>query len=526
MTERMVTLVQLSAAIDDAGTETRHGWSDHPDFQADGSASAPLAAWEGRVRCAGNYERHAFQAGGTTGRGGFQAGGIRIDNTDGALDALLTSQDAAGHELVIRRGPEAGRRVTDYPIHFRGTAEAVEAEGNELVITPSSRLADILAGDIQSVTYKGDNVGNVGSEGTADELGGKPKVTLLGGVSNVTPAWVNRERLVLHLAQKLYGGAVTVEGLWDGGAPWTPGLSRASLDELMDTATVPGAGKFDWWDGDAGTYVKLGSPANGTVTGSVAQGDPADRSIARIVRSVLIAKGMPWSDIEGVDALDALCGDEVGTWIGTETRTTGDALAELLDGAGAWLIGTRLDRARLGLLTAPAGRPVFTFEEWMIQGDLSVARPADGDGQPVRSLTYTYDRNFTVMRDADLFGAGKDRAGWLGQESRSVVVETPDLTKRFRKAGTMTVDSRFRTAAVAGRHAARLADLRRRNWRIVTFHVDPLFAARVDLMDTAALVHRRYGLAAGRLFTVLGIADDFGDRDRAALSTVYGWIEL
>ncbi len=163
----------------------------------------------------------------------------------------------------------------------------------------------------------------------------------------------------------------------------------------------------------------------------------------------------------------------------------------------------------------------------MIQGDLTITRPADGDnGQPASRLVFTYDRNFTVQRDADLFGAGKARLGWCGQESRSLTIEAPDLTKRRRMAAPLTVESRFRSAAAAAVHATRLADLRRRNWRIITFHVAPQFAAAVDLMDAAAIVHRRYGLAGGRLFTVLGVADDLGDRDRAALSTIYGWIEL
>ncbi len=299
MAERVVTLVDLVASVDDAGTETRWGWADHDDFQSVGTASSSQAEWEGRVVCAGNYERHAFAAGGTTGRGGFRAGGIRIDNTDGRLDPLLTTQDACGRRLTIRRGVEAGRDPNAYPIHFQGTVRDVAAEGNDVVITPSNRLADILDAPLQTVTYKGDNVGNVGAEGAADELGGKPKVTLLGGASNVTPAWVNRQRLVLHLAQKLIPGELTIEGLWDGGAPWTPGVARASLDALMDVANPPGAGKFDWFDGSGATFVKLGSPANAAVTASVGQGAAADRSIAQIVRQVLVAKGMLDGDIEG-----------------------------------------------------------------------------------------------------------------------------------------------------------------------------------------------------------------------------------
>jgi hypothetical protein len=320
------------------------------------------------------------------------------------------------------------------------------------------------------------------------------------------------------------------------GATLGTGTARATVALLQ--STTPTAGQADTYLGSAseGAYLRLGFPATGDVTADLTEGaTPADRTAARVWARILTQRcGIAAADIVEADlvALDAAAPGEVGLWSGTEGISRRDALDAIAGSVGAVYWVDPNGRWRITQLTEPAGDPVMTlrrigFDSAALVNDADVValEPAPWP-LPVHKLTLEWGRCYhPLSKDAlaDRVEELEDaREAFLSQEWRKATVEDAAVKALHPKARTLTQQSllvdRVRAEAEAARRLA-LFKLPRRCWR-VSCDATPQVAAVIDLMSCVRIIHPRWGLSAGKLFRVIGVA---GNRETEQMTlTVWG----
>ena len=204
-----VWLVEI-VAYTGAGTATlRYGSAGHVTGPAETPAST---VYDARLKQPADLRRFAFAAGATQGRSQIAAGDVLLENSDGALDALL-DYGFDGHAITLRKGTAGAAYPAGFPVVFTGTMEQAEFVGDVVRI----RLKDTafkLDVPLQATTFAGDNVLPAGLEGVAGDLKGVPKPLLFGVVKNVAPPCVNTAKLIYQLND---GAVASVEGVYDRG---------------------------------------------------------------------------------------------------------------------------------------------------------------------------------------------------------------------------------------------------------------------------------------------------------------------
>ncbi len=546
-----ITLIEMTAAVDAAGSTTALRYSSGAEFMTRPTESPPNAVYEARLMTAGNYERHCWARGTTTGASQRGYGVVELNNSDGALDALLR-YGFDGQPITIRRGPEGGAYPDDFPAMFSGVMSRVTVDWQKASVLLLDRQSDMADKSYQGTKFDGSNSGATGVEGTASDIKGNPKPKLRGTANNFAPPCANTSDLVYQIDDGTAKLPMTLTTVYDKGGALTVGTSRATLALLK--SNTPSASHYDYYAGPDGWYFKLGSTPSGTITCDASEGAAADRTVAQIVSRIVSSEGgIPLADIDGIAALDAACPYEVGIWVGEET-TVGQVVDAVLASVNGFLVDSRTGRMKLGRFVDPATLPsAGTIEEWQIKGaaaglkisgsnDPGVGlRVSDGvnggkakyksgedttAGLPVYRALLEYDRNFTVQSDADVAGVAQSRLAVLKEEYRTVDLSDRSILLKHKKAPEYTVTTLLRSATDAAAEAARQLALRKVASVIVEIPLDPETAADFDLAQRVDLMLARFGFDAGIPLFILGITEDLGAPDRAAMTTLICWGQL
>lgn len=524
---RLITTIETEARLDGAPRPIR--LASEAGFVTGPEQAPRRAAFEARIRSAGNYERHAFASRTTQGSGQVGTGVVELDNNDRAYD-WLAEASIDDQPIVIRRGPSlATFPGAPWITYFSGLVAGMEFGWRTVKLHTRTRQAAVFDRALMEDTYRGDNVVPSGWEGTPADLGGKPLALLLGGASHYEPPRVNAPRLIFHVsAPPLPHADGTVPGIgftvFHKGVLVPAGVHRGSDPAALD-ANIPAPTTYDWvTGGPRGTFFRLGFDPDGPITVTAQESVTAMTTVGQLCRRAFLSKGVLPGDIVGAEAIDAVAPDPAGLFLGPEPRPVADVVAELLEGVGGFCVDSRNGPIRLGVLTAPSAPVALTIEEWHIKGGADaveiVASEEPGINRPIWEQLLDYDRVYQVQNE--VAPAAAALAAYLAQEFRTYPRRDEGIRTAWPRAGSLRIRSCLRTLAGAARSADRLWLLRSVRRRLLVVPLDPAFAAAVDLMETVRLNLNRFGWN-GRLFRVLGQVEVIAAKDAPDVTQLVLW---
>ncbi|MFC7515100.1 hypothetical protein ACFQUU_08800 [Herbaspirillum sp. GCM10030257] len=503
--------IELTAAIDAAGTLQTFYLSD-TDLATTPTDTPANQAFVPRLIDAGRLGVNAFSDGRTGGGTKLETGEIVIANADGVLDDWI-NYSFDGRPVKIRSGEPGAAYPAGFALILSGTVESIDASFETIIV----RLRDkqfILDKPVLSNQYAGNNALPNGLEGLATDLKGRRKPRAYGKVFNVAPPLVNTLRLIYEV-----GVAATVDAVYDRGLVLTAGAAYASQADME--ANAPAAGQYRAWA--AGGYIRLGSNPAGLITADLTQGaTAAARTAGQILQQLALSAGLTAGEVSAADvtALDALNSAVVGIWLDGET-TFREAMDQVAASIGAYYAFDSTGLLRMGRLSTPAGAPVATLELYDYKRDVQRQAPRD-NGVPIWRATVRHSRIWNVQGSDLAGGVAADRRAYLAEEARAEKTEDAAIKTQWTLAGEAEFETLLTSAADAQAEAARLLALYkvRRDIFEVPVPISYLSANPLRIMDLVQMKMPRFGMAAGRLFRVLGIRIELGNKQ--ALLTLWG----
>jgi hypothetical protein len=238
-------------------------------------------------------------------------------------------------------------------------------------------------------------------------------------------------------------------------------------------------------------------------------------------------------DDDSMAAMLALNLPLIGHRFSDDSATVLSAMDAVCRDVGLWWTFTPDGRLRIGRLTLPSGEPAAEFKlrsESLESGGFErLATGDEGSGVPVWKVILQYVRNWTVQTSSlstdqvfaqsNVAGVVSDeRRAWLNAEYRTATAQDGATLVKYPAAPEMTVETGLDGRNDAQTEAARLLALfgtRRDRFRI---RVPAAKARGLGLGDVIRVTFPRFGLAAGKLFTVIGRTDVLsGDQDTTDL---------
>lgn len=485
-------------------------------FATDGLTTAPddtppNAYYAPLLAVPASFETGVFRDGVTGGAGDVSVGEIELVALSGSLDTLA-DYALDGRRFILRHA--AGDRVDTATTVITGVVESLELGWKRAILNIRDRRAE-LETPIQTNLYAGTNSGPVGVEGD-ENLKGKEKPLCFGHCLNVPANQVNASTLIYQIHD---GPIAAVETVYDKGLALTATTDYPTVAALT-TATFA-AGQYATCL--ASGLLRLWSKPAGIVTADV-RGDALGgyvSTVAGIVERILRTRaGYGSADLAAADfaALAAANPAEVGLFVKAGSSMDLDrALDDLARSIGAWWTFDRYGVVRVGRFAAPAGEPaaVITLVEILSGEDGGVEKvPAndEGNGVPVYRVSLAYGRNWTTQADSALAGGVADaRRAWLAEETRTVIAEDAVILVVHPLSPIVTVDTLLVDQAAAEVEAARLLALYKVRRDRLRVRMRPRYGLPLALGDVVRLALPRFGLDAGKLFTVLGLSVDFED---------------
>jgi hypothetical protein len=472
----------------------------------------PNAHYEERVKVPGDYSRSMFSDGTTSGDIDVGAGVIELINADGALDTL---KDHAfdGRTLRILTVERQKPRYSEAVVVFEGTVEQVELTWIKATVRLRDRLAE-LDKAIQTTQFAGTTIsgGMNEAEGGPDDIKGQPKPLTFGAPKNVQAVESNPFDHIYDVGQN---GLAAVAAVRDRGVALTyTGNDYTTVAALRSATIAPGRYSTAR---NLGLIRTAAAPA-GELTIDPVEG--ASRTAAAVASRILQRAGQ----IAGEDflpsdiaALDALNSAEVGYWVGTSETTFLQVAGDILNSIGAALVPDRLGVFRMFRLDDPAGKlPVLTLTkpEIIENSTRGVERLVTGDqgkGIPAWQVTLNYAYNYLTMRKADVDQVNATAAykAFAEKEWRTAIAKNGAVKDRHKLATELTFDTYLLNEADAQAEATRrlaLHSVARDRFRVP---VKSFLVEQVDIGSIVALQMPRFGLATGKNFVVIGIAENF-----------------
>lgn len=485
-------------------------------FATEGVATLPTdevpnTFYEPRVSQPGSYERSMFSSGTTSGESSVAAGIVELVNNDGGLDYMraLAFDGRAIRVMSIESGaPFFSRQMV-----FTGIVEQAEVSWSRITLRMRDRLQALKA-LIQGANYLGTTIaGGVNTaEGKPDDLKGQPKPLAFGRVLNVPLVTANAFDLIYQGADNAIS---SVEAVYDRGVALTRvGTSYADI-AAMRAATV-GAGQYAVCLSPF--YVRLGSQPAGQVTADFSEGAAtSDRTVGRIVTRILTRSGFfagTHYRSSDLTALDAAASAEAGIWIGTEPIDILQVLSELLNSVGAYISPDRVGVYRIGQFAAPVGPAALTLTAVDLIDEGSalelIASNDESKGIPAWRVALTYGKIYAVQDANALAGSVTEaRRAFLATATRTAYSENAATKTTYLLSPEITGDTLLVTEAAATAEAARRRALYGVTRDLVRVRLDSRVATPADLGKSVTITVPRFGFNAGKLFTVLGIDDDF-----------------
>ncbi|QUN29550.1 hypothetical protein KB879_06270 [Cupriavidus sp. KK10] len=442
--------------------------------------------------------RVLFDQATTYGASRASVGEILLSNPDGQLDALLTDYAFDGRPFVVKSGA-LGTAVSGWPVVLSGLLDDVRSAGSDISLVVRDRLA-ALGRPLSRAKYAGNNVLPDGLEGTKDDLKDQYKPRVYGSVLNLPAKLVNSSKLVYQVSDQ----GCTVGTVYDNGVALTRGADYASSADLL--ATAPAASTVRCWGG----LCRLGSSPAGQVTVDVAT---TETRAGALLQAVALDAGIPSGDIVAADvtALNAANAAPVGVWVDGEASAQA-VMDTLANAIGAWYGFDRLNRLRMGRLTAPSGTPTTIY------ADAEMALTVRSAGVPSWRSVVRFARNYTVQaQPAGSVSAA--RRAFLALDLRQTASERTTVQTAWPSSEAVIFDTALVAEADAAAEASRRADLYSVRRALVDIEIPLAELGAIDLDSVVTVQTSRYGLS-GRLLRVIGL-DTGVDRGTAKL-TLWG----
>lgn len=464
------------------------------------------------------FRRTLFDAGSTSGAVATGSGAVDLVNVSGVLDGLLTEGLAGGRLTVKLIEPDVVNAYAAAETVAVLTMEQPEGGFDSISLRVRDRLYELEQKQIQTLVYAGNNVAPAGVEGTADTLRGQPKPLLYGLSREIPAVLVNGQRNIYQISSNAISAVLAV---FDKGAATWAFHSFASSQTDLETGFIT-AGQYRVWL--AGGMIRLaGNPAGLLTVDAVAGASAADRTAAQILRTMAVGPGgVATGDVVAADvtALDAANSAECGIWISTETSVRA-AMEAIANSVGAWFGFDRFGKLRMKRFEAPSGTPVCTIRqikpreaagltEFNLSDPQLVTANDEGRGVPPWRAVLTY-RPYYAVQTSDYAGVvSTERKLALAQRTRQVTADAADVLLQFPGAGKRSYDTLLDDVTAAQAEADRRRDLHKiqRQRFKVTIKYGLLAAGLIDLGVVVTLKLPRFGLSAGKLFTVIGVDYD------------------
>lgn len=438
------------------------------------------------------------------------AGELALDNRDGGEDATA-DLGVDGRAVTIKRGAPDDA-YDDFATVFSGYGVAWQVSPDELRLTLRAR------GYALSVPLAPRYGGTGGADGGAD-IEGRPIPALYGTCRNVTPVLVSTASLIFQV----HGGRIgAVDAVYDRRVPLVFDGDYGSYAALA-AATIT-AGRYATCLA-AGLFRLASTPVypitadiRGDASTATLDGGGYVSSPALMVRRILLDRGaLPLAalDLAAIEAAHAVSGGAAGIYF-TDPVTVEDAVSAIC--AGAFL---RWGQNRDGTIAvwriAPPAAPAAAIGVVHLLDDPALV-PLPGSVDPcLWRVVAGYQRNWTVMTDADIAGAvSADDRQFARQPYRTAAQTDTARLSRNLLARSLDLPTIYDGEADATTLASNLLTLFDQGRRLIEITL-PAGTHPLALDDVHRLTHPRLGLAAGVDLRVVSLREDCGARELSAV---------
>lgn len=498
--DNRIWLVALNAAINAAGDTVtlRYGSEGYATRPGDTPAHT---FFEPRLKQPALVRRDIYREGATAGESRVSVGEVVLVNNDGGLDGLI-DYGFDGRRITLYTGLPDATFPAAWEVVLAGTMEQVSITESEVSIRIRDRQAEL---DVPASAneYAGNNALPAGLEGVEDDLKDQTKPRAFGKVRNVSPPLVNTARLIYQVND---GAIQSVDAVYDMGVALTAGAAYTSQTDMETNA--PAAGAYRVWP--AGGYFRVGSTPAGLITADVTASTTANSTAAQIVKQLALDAGIDAADISSADvtALDTATSAVLGLWLPAgDTSTCRQAIDRVCAAVGAWFSFDVTGILRLARLDVPSGSPVAELDSLNMVSLKRVPTADPGRGVPAWKVAVSGTQNWTVQT-TDLAGAVTTaRRGWLKKPFRWRIASDASVKTQHRLAPLLKFETLLDTGAdVAAEASRRLTIYKTRRDRLeVRVYLSSAQLGDLDLGHVVRVTSPRFGLAAGRLFRVIGI---------------------
>lgn len=460
--------------------------------------------FEERIVEPASISRSLFAPSRISGRSTIGYGGLKLVNLDGGLDSIFLGSNPYafdGHPIKIYTGDDKNAFNT-FTLLFAGTVETAIIDLNEVTFSLKDKTYNFDK-FLQGSKYGGTNVLPSGVDGTASDLKDKVKPLAYGKPLNTTPILVNTTKLIYQVND----GAIASVVVYDKGVALTQGAVYTSLADME--ATAPSAGTYRALPGTG--HFRLGSTPAGVLTCDLVVGSTVNSNrISGIFQSV-VSKAIPSLTFVSSDltALDSEVPYDLGLYI-SEPINTLEVLDQLVDSVGAWytfsLDGTQV---RIGTLKVPTAPEVTTIDDTNIISIELITPNDDTKGAAVASVKLRHSKNWTVQDRSQLAASVTEvRITRLGTEYLETEVTGGASLVQYPLAPSLQKDTLLVDATQVTTEATRQRDLHKVKRHMFSMSVRGL-PVTLALNDVIKLVFPRFNLAAGKLFRVISIENNY-----------------
>ena len=496
----MAYLLELDAYTLPSGPLVTFRYSSGAGMRTQATDTPPLAHFSPRLAQPWLIRRDLFDKATTYGGIKSAKGQVVLQNTDGALDALLSDYALDGREVRVWIGTEGQPFPAAFTPVGRGIVETVTVSNNQIQLGLRDRL-DVLDLPLLTTVYAGNNALPAGVEGVATDIGGKQKPRLYGAAFNVTPYHVNTSRDIYQVSDQ----TCAVSACYDRGVLLTAGADYVDLADMQ--ANGPAASTYRVLSTSNGTYLRLGTVASGTITVDAAT---SETRTASLIQQIALDAGLSAGDVVGADvaALNTANPAPVGVWL-EGTASSLSAINALAESIGASVSFDNNNQLRMGRYEAPSGASVLTLSGARIVS-LALISTADSDkGIPPWQVKLHWGKVYTVQADLKSGGSFTTpaHAAAVAQQDLTVTVQDTAIQTAHPLAPTMEVNTLLTTVSDATTEANRRLNLYKvgRQMFQVQARLAPAQYGLIDLGVCLTLQYPRYGLKAGMLLRVAGI---------------------
>src|SRR5262245_9833230 len=388
-------------------------------------------SYERRIMGPVEIRQHAADRAGVGGIVSTTVSDIRIDNRDGALNAIAARNLAVRRLVMIKTVLVVSETASDLGVTyasavpvFYGITAALTPDGDDMILTVSD-LGERLNVPLQPYEFDG-----TAGLGGGTELQGQSKPAAFGRCYNLLPQELGNFDLGFGSLYTYMVSAGAINNVTD---------VRERGVAIAETGGTPGVGQFRGIV--ANGVFQLGFTPNGIITCTVRGDDPALDIYANqhgeIVNRMLQYYGaiLPASDVEAATFtdIDSILPGEIGIYFPAGDRSSvRDAIERVLRSGGIWMSGGRNGKLRLSMaMPMPGERVALKMQD--IANVRPVPLPSSLQPAPHKVET-TVEVNFYPLTDISSSVTGGTRSKLAGPgrtvESVSTSLQTRQKTQR------------------------------------------------------------------------------------------------